>query len=335
MNVKLQQRQKEILKTVVELYIKTKKPVSSEDVLNNTNIKASSATIRNDMQKLQKLGLIHQQHSSGGRIPLDPALKIYFEMVKEAYDVKGTHIEIPKKYKLYDLNLLFQNLAVLISQVLEGLVIFEYPNPRYVYITRVTVTPLTEKNSVITILTNLGLAISRTVEIYGLPVSDELERLFNKALVGKSLEKIFSFLETKHIEIEDLRITNFIEILENLTDEFKRTRYISVGLEKIISKSQPDLETIITLAILVENDKIKEEFFTRLDFSPDIKVFFGNDINSKTLKNLAFFTTTYILNANILGKVLFITEKYCNYEKNYLFLREYISRLSEIISKNF
>lgn len=335
MNIRLQERQKEILKSIVEIYIKTNKPVSSEDVLNNSNIKASSATIRNDMQKLQKLGYIYQQHSSGGRIPLDPALKIYFEMIKEAYDVKVNHIELPKKYKFYDLNLLFQNLALLISQVLEGLVIFEYPNPKYVYITRVTVTPLTEENSVITILTNLGLAISRTVEIYGLPVSEELEKILNTALVGKSFEKIFSFLSTKQIEIEDLRITNFVEILEHLTDEFKRVRYISVGLEKIISKSQPDLDTIVTLAILVENDKIKEEFFTRLDFSHDIKVFFGKDINSKTLKNLAFFTTTYILNTNILGKVLFITEKYCNYEKIYLILKEYTSRLSEIISKNF
>ncbi len=80
------------------------------------------------------------------------------------------------------------------------------------------------------------------------------------------MKKIFSFLSTKQIEIEDLRITNFVEILEHLTDEFKRVRYISVGLEKIISKSQPDLDTIVTLAILVENDKIKEEFFYTFGF---------------------------------------------------------------------
>ena len=63
-------------------------------------------------------------------------------------------------------------------------------------------------------------------------------------------------------------------------------------------------------------------------------VYKRQDLNSKALKKMVFFYTTYKLNADPLGRVLFITQKYCNYEKNYYFLREYISRLSEIISKN-
>jgi len=330
----LHDRQKEILKTIVELYIKNKKPVSSEEVLENSNIKASSATIRNDMQKLQKLRYIYQQHSSGGRIPTDPALKIYFQMIKDAYNQKDTHLEIPKKYKFYDLNLMFQSLSELISNALEGLVIFEYPNPKYVYITRVTVTPLMETNNVITILTNLGLAISRTVEIYGLPPSKELENILNNGLVGKSFHSLFMFLSAPKFETEDLRVTNFIEILENLTSEFNRKKYIVSGLEKVISKSIPDLEAIETLVSMVENDKIKEGLFKLLDFTDDIEILFGEDFNSKALKKMVFFYTTYKLNTDPLGRVLFITQKYCNYEKIYLFLREYISRLSEIISKN-
>lgn len=330
----LHDRQKEILKCIVQLYIKTRKPVSSDEVLEKFSIKASSATIRNDMQKLQKLGFIYQQHSSGGRIPTDPALKIYFEMIKDAYNQEETHIEIPKKYKFYDLNLMFQSLADLISNTLEGLVIFEYPNPKYVYITRVTVTPLMEANNVITILTNLGLGISRTVEIYGLPPSQELEKFLNKGLVGKSFHTLFMLLVAPKFEVEDIRITNFMEIVEQLTSEFNRKRYLVSGLEKIISKSKPDIEAIETLALIVENDSIKEQILENLDFSDDIKVVFGEDFNSKALKNLAFFYTTYKLNSDPLGKMLFITEKYCDYEKIYVVLKEYISRLSEIISKN-
>ncbi|MDN5346038.1 MAG: heat-inducible transcriptional repressor [Petrotoga sp.] len=330
----LHDRQKEILKTIVELYIKNEKPVSSDEVLENSNIKASSATIRNDMQKLQKLGYIYQQHSSGGRIPTNPALKIYFQMIKDAYNQEDTHIEIPKKYKFYDLNLMFQSLSELLANTLEGLVIFEYPNPKYVYITRVTVTPLMEANNVITILTNLGLAVSRTVEIYGLPPSTELENILNNGLVGKSFHSLFMFLSAPKFETEDLRVTNFIEILGHLTSEFNRKKYIISGLEKIISQSIPDLEAIETLASMVENDTIKEGIFKLLDFTDDIEILFGEDLNSKALKKMVFFYTTYKLNADPLGRVLFITQKYCNYEKNYYFLREYISRLSEIISKN-
>lgn len=334
MSKMLHDRQKEILKYIVQLYIKNKRPVSSDEVLEQFKIKASSATIRNDMQKLQKLGFVYQQHSSGGRIPSDSALKIYFQMIKEAYNQEDTHIDIPKKYKFYDLNLMFQSLADLISKSLEGLVIFEYPNPKYVYIKRVTVTPLMENNNVITVLTNLGLVVSRAVEIYGLPPSQELETVLNNGLIGKTFYSLFMILSAPKLEIEDIRITNFMEILEQITSEFNRKKYIISGLEKIIAKCEPDINAIETLALMVENDRIKEQILKNLDFSNDIKISFGEDFNSKALKNMVFFYTTYNMNSHPLGKVFFITDKYCDYEKNYVILKEYVSRLSEIISKN-
>ncbi len=54
----LHDRQKEILKTIVELYIKNEKPVSSDEVLENSNIKASSATIRNYQKRYAKTSKI-------------------------------------------------------------------------------------------------------------------------------------------------------------------------------------------------------------------------------------------------------------------------------------
>ena len=60
-------RQKELLKIIVETYIKTFKPISSKSLVDTFG--CSSATIRNDMAFLEELGFIEKEHTSSGRIP--------------------------------------------------------------------------------------------------------------------------------------------------------------------------------------------------------------------------------------------------------------------------
>ena len=60
-------RQKELLKEIVENYIKTVKPVGSKALCEKFN--CSSATIRNEMAALEEMGYIEKNHLSSGRIP--------------------------------------------------------------------------------------------------------------------------------------------------------------------------------------------------------------------------------------------------------------------------
>ena len=63
----LTKRQEEILKLIVEEYIKLAKPVGSK--LLSDKMKCSSATIRNEMMELEEMGLLEKTHTSSGRIP--------------------------------------------------------------------------------------------------------------------------------------------------------------------------------------------------------------------------------------------------------------------------
>ena len=59
-------RQKDLLRIVVEEYVKNVKPVGSKSLVKRLN--CSSATIRNDMAFLETLGYLEKTHSSSGRI---------------------------------------------------------------------------------------------------------------------------------------------------------------------------------------------------------------------------------------------------------------------------
>lgn len=61
------QRQNDILNLIVELFTRHHEPVGSKAL--QEMIASSSATIRNDMAKLEQLGLLEKAHTSGGRMP--------------------------------------------------------------------------------------------------------------------------------------------------------------------------------------------------------------------------------------------------------------------------
>lgn len=60
-------RKLKILSAVVNEYIVTGEPVGSKAIM--AHVKASSATIRNEMAELEKQGYLEQPHTSAGRIP--------------------------------------------------------------------------------------------------------------------------------------------------------------------------------------------------------------------------------------------------------------------------
>ena len=58
-----------VLQALVEEYIRSGEPVSSQAILERSGLKVSSATIRNDLAKLESYGFVTQPHTSAGRVP--------------------------------------------------------------------------------------------------------------------------------------------------------------------------------------------------------------------------------------------------------------------------
>jgi len=82
--VELSERQKELLRCVVDEYIETATPVGSESIVNKYKLGVSPATIRNEMADLIERGYLKQPHTSAGRIPTPTGLRFYIsELMKE------------------------------------------------------------------------------------------------------------------------------------------------------------------------------------------------------------------------------------------------------------
>ncbi len=75
----LDDRRSIILQALVEEYIRTGQPVSSRSVLEHCAVDVSSATVRNDLAKLESYGFVTQPHTSAGRVPTSAGYRYYVD----------------------------------------------------------------------------------------------------------------------------------------------------------------------------------------------------------------------------------------------------------------
>ena len=73
----LDARKKQVLDAIVDDYVSTYEPVGSKALIERHNFSVSSATLRNEMAELERLGLIEKPHTSAGRIPSDRGYREY------------------------------------------------------------------------------------------------------------------------------------------------------------------------------------------------------------------------------------------------------------------
>jgi heat-inducible transcriptional repressor len=83
----LDQRSREIFKTIVESYLRAGEPLGSRNLSRVLPLGLSPATIRNVMSDLEALGLIYAPHISAGRLPTQRGLRFFVDAFMEIGDL--------------------------------------------------------------------------------------------------------------------------------------------------------------------------------------------------------------------------------------------------------
>lgn len=85
--MQLSSRKQAVLKAIVKAYIETGEPVGSKNLTMMIENAPSSATLRNEMSELCELGLLHQPHTSAGRVPTEGGLRVYVNNLMSKTDI--------------------------------------------------------------------------------------------------------------------------------------------------------------------------------------------------------------------------------------------------------
>lgn len=120
LNLMIDNRKKIIFKSVICEYIKTGEPVGSHLLASKTGLNLSSATLRNEMAELEDAGLLHQPHTSAGRVPSEAGFKFFVDNLMGECDLdekaKSSLKRIKNQYKANDKDL-YKALAKEIAEI--------------------------------------------------------------------------------------------------------------------------------------------------------------------------------------------------------------------------
>jgi heat-inducible transcriptional repressor len=83
MQGELTERQREILRRVVEEYVATGQPVGSKRLVAESALSVSPSTVRNEFAELEARGFLTHPHTSAGRVPTDSGYRLYVDTLLE------------------------------------------------------------------------------------------------------------------------------------------------------------------------------------------------------------------------------------------------------------
>ena len=171
----LDERKAAILRAVVEEYIETALPVGSGAVA--PQVKASSATVRNDRAVLEQEGYLRQPHTSAGRVPTEKGYRFFVDTMAEPAELGASQVQQVRSFFAQthgELESLLHDTSRLLSDLTDYAAVVTAPRAEGATVRSVQLVGLAPKHALVVLVLSNG-----TVEKHGVDLPDEIgdERL--------------------------------------------------------------------------------------------------------------------------------------------------------------
>ena len=241
MSEELDERKKKILQAIVEEYIDSAEPVSSGYLLDKCEeLNCSSATIRNEMAELEKIGYLEKPHTSAGRIPSQKGYRYYVdELLREDELTLQEMMMIKQKLemKVNSLEDLTRIATSTLSEITHYTTIVVGPNVNNHAIVDIKFVLLGSRVLMALILTDSGIIRESIIKFDEDITQEQIEDLtyiFNSKLVGKELNSINSPIE-EFITQEMMASINLIKkVIEEINKLFEGSNLYIEGTNNVV-----------------------------------------------------------------------------------------------------
>lgn len=213
-------RQKEMLKVIVEEYIKTAKPVSSNHICKK--LKCSSATIRNEMAKLEELHLLEKNHFASGRIPSEAGYKYYVDNLMTPKNMTGEDmlkLQTIFRNNSLDLSDTIKKSIEIVSEITNYTAVVLGATSKENRLKKVEVVPLEDNKILSIVITDKGVVQHKILVLPSSVSNDEVKKtveLINKLVIGTPISEVSEKLE---YEVKPI-IKNYVSQYEVLYNTF-------------------------------------------------------------------------------------------------------------------
>ena len=329
--MELDERKEKILKAIIQNYLETGEPVGSRTISKYSDLKLSSATIRNEMSDLEELGYIIQPHTSAGRIPSDKGYRFYVDQLIHEKETEVTQVRDMVIQRVDRVELLLKQMAKLLASNT-----YHQTKIKFIQLSRVE----TGKLLIVTVLE--GNIIKNSIVTLDAELTDEdilnLNILLNSGLNGLTMEQINLDVITRmkgqageRSHIVDVVLSEVAEAIRSGEEDLQIYTEGTTNIFKYpeLSDGAKASQLIGTL----EQKDLWREILTEDDADSDkkneIQVYIGSETQVQSMKDCSIVTANYELGDGLRGTIGIVGPKRMDYDKVVSTLRSLKSQLDQ------
>jgi heat-inducible transcriptional repressor len=307
MATSLSQRKQRILRALVEEYIHTATPVASEALVRKYRLPFSSATVRHELAGLEEAGLIHQPHTSAGRVPTDLGYRYFVEhlMEESALSLDEQRLIRHQFYQVQDqLDQWVRLTASVMARLLHSAAVMTPPRANEGLLKHFELLSVTDQSVHMVLVLTDGTVKQQRLLLETTIHQEELSALadrLNRLLRDKNLQEVNEVLARQDFSpVERLVVSSIARILEQhgdlFSDIFYREGVLNILEQPEYTRMGPEEERnerVRKVMEVLEQNRFLPALAEQLHTTSGVQVIIGGENQWDQMKDVSLVVARY------------------------------------------
>lgn len=316
----LSDRKKQILASVIEMYIKSGEPVGSKGLIASTGMSVSSATVRNEMSELDSLGYLEQPHTSAGRIPSQKGYRYYIDNLMPAREIDELTkrlIDAGVSSAAGDPEKLVTRAREILADITKCACVSTAPVGDMTLIRKIELVPVGPHTAMMVLLTSNGILKSRLCRLDTELSVQILEKFYNtvdKFFIGKPAGSISpASIQTIAVSLDSdyFSMLPLMAAVSELAVSTNDSKLILGGGPNLLSLRDYGENAIALLEFLNKKEPLSEVINSA---KGDLNIRIGKENIYKQLENSSVIVSKYFVGDDDSGTIGIIGPTRMDYE---------------------
>jgi heat-inducible transcriptional repressor len=309
----LGERAQQLLRTLIECYIRDGQPVGSRALSRESRLQLSAATIRNVMADLEELGFVASPHTSAGRVPTDKGYRFFVDtllQLRPLDEVATAEIRRQFEASRESSTELIATVSQLLSSATQLAGVVTLPRTRQASVTQMEFVGLSENRVLVVLVFNDREVQNRIIQLERRYSADELKRAsnyLNEQFRGRSVREVRQELlrqlsearaHMNQIMLDAIAVAQ--QVFESGSED--RLEYVIKGETNLMGVAE--LTNVEKLRRLFEAFNEKRDFLHLLDHSlkaEGVQIFIGHESGYRILDDCSVVTAPYAQGDAVVG----------------------------------
>lgn len=315
MSAELSERRRLILKLVVLEFIDTSVPVASELLVRKYNLKASSATVRNELAALEELGYLTHWHTSAGRVPTDAGYRFFVENLMDWAPLPASE-QRTIRHQFYqvrtELDQWIQLAGAVLARTAQNASVVTPPRAYQARFKHIELIAIHDTTVLLVLVLHDGTIKQQTLNLDRVYPQDELSRLagkINHRLNDAPIARVEEIIahpadepDANGIELERTVLELVARAMRQLEDQFNSDIH-SDGLMEILSQPEfMQIDRVRRMVEILQGGKGLNPLITQaLSSNTGVQIVIGGEHERDEMREYSVVLSRYGIGGDVAG----------------------------------